>query len=251
MGDIAVVFSGGGAKGAYSIGVWKALNDLNVLEKVKVISATSIGAINAVLAVKGDIDAGINFWNNIRRADIAPMKIREIRKMIIRGSLFDKYAIDYLLESNLDMNLLMKSDIDILVTCTNIKYVFPKKEVYSLKDYDKETIKDIIISSCCIPLAFKHHKINDKGIYFDGGIVSRTPIEALKKRRFDKIVVIHLDKFGRFNRLKYRGENVKNIYPSKYLGGILMGTYGFIPELNNKRIMAGYNDAIKELKGWI
>ena len=46
-GDIGLVLSGGGAKGAYQAGVWKALCESGVAERVKAISGTSIGAINA------------------------------------------------------------------------------------------------------------------------------------------------------------------------------------------------------------
>ena len=46
-GDIGLVLSGGGAKGAYQAGVWKALYEAGVAARVKAISGTSIGAINA------------------------------------------------------------------------------------------------------------------------------------------------------------------------------------------------------------
>lgn len=248
MDNIAVVFSGGGAKGAYAIGVWKALCDLNIASKVKVISATSIGAVNALLCVNNDINKAIDFWKKIRRDDIAPLRIREINKMIRRGSLFSKENIENLIENNLNIDIIKASGIDILVTCTNLKYGFPKKEVYKLNNYEKQIIKDIIISSCCVPLAFKHHKIKNRGIYFDGGITSRTPIDALNKNEFDKIIVIHLDRFGKLNLIKFRSNNVINIYPSSFQGGILNGTYGFVEELSCKKINRGYNDAINILK---
>lgn len=44
-----LVLSGGGAKGAYEVGVWNALRDMNLDQDVKAISGTSVGALNAAL----------------------------------------------------------------------------------------------------------------------------------------------------------------------------------------------------------
>ena len=52
---IGLVLSGGGAKGAYEVGVWQGLQDLGLASNVTVISGTSVGAINAALfATKPD-----------------------------------------------------------------------------------------------------------------------------------------------------------------------------------------------------
>ena len=41
----AVVLSGGGSKGAYEIGVWKALRKLHI--SYDIVTGTSVGALNA------------------------------------------------------------------------------------------------------------------------------------------------------------------------------------------------------------
>lgn len=43
---IGLVFAGGGGKGAYHIGVLKAMEELNLAQYVTQISSTSIGAFN-------------------------------------------------------------------------------------------------------------------------------------------------------------------------------------------------------------
>lgn len=60
-----LVLSGGGAKGAYEVGVWKALAELGVTTNLAVISGTSIGAINASLFAGiglHDADRCEDFW---------------------------------------------------------------------------------------------------------------------------------------------------------------------------------------------
>ena len=52
---LALVLSGGGAKGAYEVGVWQELQAAGIAPRVKAISGTSVGAINAALfATKPD-----------------------------------------------------------------------------------------------------------------------------------------------------------------------------------------------------
>lgn len=46
---IGLVLSGGGAKGAYEIGVWKAICEKGLDREIEVISGTSVGGLNAAL----------------------------------------------------------------------------------------------------------------------------------------------------------------------------------------------------------
>ena len=60
---IGLVLAGGGAKGAYEVGVWKALCEAGLDKRITVISGTSIGAINAALfAAVGDPAACETMW---------------------------------------------------------------------------------------------------------------------------------------------------------------------------------------------
>ncbi len=46
---LGLVLSGGGAKGAYEVGVWQEQQAVGLASNVTVISATSVGALNAAL----------------------------------------------------------------------------------------------------------------------------------------------------------------------------------------------------------
>lgn len=46
---LGLVLSGGGAKGAYEVGVWQAMEEMGLAGDVAAISGTSVGAINAAL----------------------------------------------------------------------------------------------------------------------------------------------------------------------------------------------------------
>ena len=58
---LALVLSGGGAKGAYEVGVWQALEEAGIATNVTAISGTSVGAINAALFATRP-DAAEKLW---------------------------------------------------------------------------------------------------------------------------------------------------------------------------------------------
>ena len=69
----AVVLSGGGSKGAYQIGVWKALRKLKI--KYEIVTGTSVGALNGAMMVQKDYYKAYNLWSNISMDKIFDGKI--------------------------------------------------------------------------------------------------------------------------------------------------------------------------------
>ena len=49
--DYCLVLAGGGMRGAYQVGVWNALQELNI--HISAVAGTSIGAINAAFITAG------------------------------------------------------------------------------------------------------------------------------------------------------------------------------------------------------
>ena len=63
MEKLGLVLSGGGAKGAYEIGVYKALKKLN--KKIDIVTGTSIGAINGMFITQKDLKGALKLWKHI------------------------------------------------------------------------------------------------------------------------------------------------------------------------------------------
>jgi NTE family protein len=63
-----LVLEAGGARGAYQIGVIKALMENGY--RFNGFVGTSIGAINAAMLAQGDFDKALEFWANITMEDI-------------------------------------------------------------------------------------------------------------------------------------------------------------------------------------
>ena len=79
---LGLVFSGGGAKGAYQIGVWKALKELGIDKQVKAISGTSVGALNAALFCQGNYEAAEELWLGLTKSKILTPNARIFLKHI-------------------------------------------------------------------------------------------------------------------------------------------------------------------------
>lgn len=66
MRDWGLVFAGGGGKGAYQIGVWRALRRLGLDKRIGVVSGTSVGAINAALFAQEDLKRAKEVWTALQ-----------------------------------------------------------------------------------------------------------------------------------------------------------------------------------------
>lgn len=62
--NYGLVLSGGGAKGAYEVGCWKALKEYGITNDIKAISGSSVGALNAALFSCVSEEEAENLWKN-------------------------------------------------------------------------------------------------------------------------------------------------------------------------------------------
>lgn len=70
MSRIGLVFAGGGGKGAYQIGVWRALQELKIDTNISAVSGTSVGALNAALFSQGVLETAQHVWEGLRPGQI-------------------------------------------------------------------------------------------------------------------------------------------------------------------------------------
>lgn len=67
--DWGLVLAGGGGKGAYEIGAWKAFRERKDL-KISAVSGTSVGALNAALFAAGDYEKAQSIWEQQVNEDV-------------------------------------------------------------------------------------------------------------------------------------------------------------------------------------
>ena len=64
----AIALCGGGTKGAYELGVWQALKELDI--DYQIVTGTSIGSIIGALMTTRDYEKACELWGNIRMEDV-------------------------------------------------------------------------------------------------------------------------------------------------------------------------------------
>ena len=88
--EYGLVLEGGGAKGAYQIGAWRAMKEAGV--RLKGIAGTSVGALNGALICMDDLEKAENVWENITYSSIMSVEDEKMEQLFR--------------EKKLDMNLL-------------------------------------------------------------------------------------------------------------------------------------------------
>lgn len=271
--NIGLVLAGGGAKGAYEAGVFKALWELDIIRRVSVVSGTSIGTINGLMLSMNDGNVMDKSWSNISYSRFInnENKIRDIniKKLIKRedtvdkekklADLFKKNDIGLLSQSGIrsfiedyvDFNVIRQSKKILYACAYNID--LEKPEYFKLNDYDDKKALDICIASCAVPFLFKPIEI-DEYRYADGGVnnpqyrepnVDNVPIAPLKDHNCDIIIVVHLSYKEDLNREGFENTNIIEIYPSTQLELIEgIGSLNISPSALNQHIELGYRDAL-------
>ncbi len=248
MGEIkrAVVLSGGGTKGAYEIGVWKALNELSI--DYHIVTGTSIGSINGAMMAMRAYDEAVEVWNNMVMEDfMGAAKKRNfldfLKSFIIPGQTdrwtegaVNNQPFKEFVQKNIDEERLRASDVDYgLVTVRSRD----RKPFLMTKDTIPEgLLQDYIIASSSVYPVFPLHKIGHE-FYIDGMYHDNLPIELAISMGATELIVVDLHQEPQHP--KYAGcSNLMYLTPSEDLGGILV----FDRERIDTNIKMGYKDAM-------
>lgn len=124
----AIVLSGGGSKGSYQIGVWKALRKLNI--KYDIVTGTSVGALNAALMTQNTYFKAVRLWKNmcfdkVIGSSIDEDKIiRSYAKNIIKGGM-NVSNLEHTIDTTLDLNRFYNSKTDMGIITFNLNKMKP------------------------------------------------------------------------------------------------------------------------------
>lgn len=243
----AIVFGGGGSRGAYEVGVWKAIQELEIPVGLNI--GASIGTISAVFTAQGaDLT---KLYHSITLQDVIPDENLNPEKDIfalenvftaLKGVVKNKgYSTDNLralINRYIDYDDIYSSDIDIgIVTCTT-----PLTPIVVFKNQiPREQLVDYIIASCCFPI-FKRQPINGKKC-IDGGFWDNVPVNVAIDKGYRKIISVDLSSVGSRRPTKHVNglELISIKAPKNSLGGL----FEINKDLINKNIASGYYDAKK------
>ncbi|WP_057976492.1 patatin-like phospholipase family protein [Caloramator mitchellensis] len=250
MEPYGLVLGGGGAKGGYEIGVWKALRELQI--PIKAVTGTSVGALNGALIVQGEFEKAIDIWTNLSIENVVKVEkeievakesdkkfisiFNTIKNLITNGGL-DVTPLRELINNILDEEKIRKSDIDFGIVTFSLSDFKP---VELFKDEIPEgSLADYLLASACFP-AFRPHEIGEKK-FIDGGIYDNIPLGLMLKKDIRNIIVVDISGVGLVRKVNKKGVNIVEIKNSDDLGG----TLDFNGERSIKNIELGYLDAMK------
>ena len=259
--EYGIVLEGGGARGAYQIGVWKALREAGM--KIKGVAGTSVGALNGALICMDDLGKAEEIWGNMTYStvfNVDDSMIGKLKKFGVRSMkvtdaaaefrrLFSDRGLDIaplkkLLEETVDEERIRRSPRDFCAASFSV--TDRKEEDFDVKAAPPGTIKDIMMASAYFP-GFKQEKPGGK-TYLDGGSVNNVPVDLLTDRGYKDIIVIRLYGIG-VDRRRFmdipEDVTVHEIAPRRNLGGILE----FDSARTRKNMKLGYFDGLRFLYG--
>lgn len=254
-----LVLEGGGAKGAFQIGAYKALKELGI--EINGVVGTSIGALNGALIAQGDEEIAHHVWSTINTSRLFQLTDAQYKKLVnlkistteipfflgkikefVKNKGLDISLIKNLLNELIREDKLRKSSIDFGLVTYSLTSMKPF-ELF-LNEIPQGQIIDYLMASASFPI-FKLEKF-DGNLFIDGGIFDNMPINLLIKKGYQDIIVIRTFGVGVYKKIIDPNVKITYINPSEDLGGVL----DFDNKNANKNLSLGYFDTMKQWKGW-
>lgn len=176
--NVALVLSGGGARGMAHIGVIEEIlkNGYNITS----ISGTSIGSLIAGVYVSGKMNEFKDWVTNITKLDVFKFMDFAISKSgFIKGEKIFKELQKFILDKNIE-------DLDIPYVAVAVDIKNHKEVVFR-----KGPLRKAIRASVSIPTVLKPVYHNNLELV-DGGVLNPLPVNCIKRTNGDLLIVVDL-----------------------------------------------------------
>ena len=265
--EYGIVLEGGGAKGAYQVGAWRALREAGV--KIRGAAGTSVGALNGALICMDDFQKAEHIWENIsysRVMDVDDQLMDQLKKFSIRnlssltslnvGELisgakrllkdggFDIAPLKGLIDDVVDEEKIRSSDRELYVVTYSLSDRQPL--IANVKEAPEGTISDMLMASAYL-IGFRQEKLGGK-YYMDGGGINNVPVDVLIDKGYKDIIVLRIYGYGIDTEKKLEIPEDVSIYhvaPRQDLGGIRE----FDRKRARRNMLLGYFDSKRMLYG--
>ena len=250
--ETALVLGGGGAKGAYQVGVIRALESLGI--SAGMAFGTSIGAINAAMHAQGDAEKALALWESLRLSDIVtpesialaeeaegifsrPDKLLDFITKNAQKKGLDTRPLFALIREAVSEDALRKSSVLFGLTATRFPSLMQTEK--RLEDMANGSVHDWLMASiACFPAIPMKAIGNER--YIDGGFTDNVPVEMAVRAGAKHVIAVDIGR-TQAHREYTKRPNVTYIRASQPLGGLL----DFDPERSKHNIALGYNDTLR------
>lgn len=256
--EYSLVLDGGGARGAYQIGAWKALVEAGV--KINAVAGTSVGALNGALICMGELEKAEQIWSDMTFSRVMDVDdtwmerlfdgensvrevLGEVKKRFAEGGV-DITPLRNLIHEHVDEKKIRESGVELCLLTFSVTQM--KEMDLSIHDIPEGLLEDFLLASAYL-VGFKNEKLHGQ-TYVDGGVVNNFPINSLLDRGYQNIIQIRIFGPGRVPKARVTEETILyEIAPKVKLGSII--------EFENKRsrqnLKLGYYDAKRMLYGLV
>ena len=247
-----LVLGGGGSRGAYEIGVWRAARELGI--HFDVVTGTSIGALNGALVVQGDYDFAVEMWKNMNyeavmtnvkaedftTVDGTRRAFRTALREIAREGGMEIGPLEELVRSRLDEEKIRRSPEEFGIVTVEIPGL--KAVAMSKEDIPEGEMADYLLASAACYPAFKTKTIGEKN-YVDGGYRDNLPVDLAIELGANEVWAVDLQALG------YVPEKLMYDVPVRYIRCYWdLGLFiTFSPERIHRNMELGYLDTMKSL----
>lgn len=252
MKPYGLILAGGGGKGAYQMGAWKAMRELGV--KFSAIAGVSIGSINGALIASDKFNEAMKMWttvtldkgvkidselkdaDNLFSVKNYPVLLKEILK---KGGIDASPTRDFLGEY-IDEKAVRDSKIPLGIVTYQLSSMNPL-ELF-IEDIPEGELVDYLLASSKFPGV---SNIGPEGEHFlDGGVYDNAPVSMLKMRGYNRLIVVDISSIkGYAHEQNFSCAQVVYIRP--YEPDELGAAFDFSPEMIEKRMTMGYLDTKK------
>jgi len=188
----ALILSGGGARGAFHIGVWQYLKERNWIPDL--VCGTSVGAINAVAIGAGmPLDRLFEIWTSYHRPMIYRFRMLRFLANLLFGRplkpVMDTGPLRKMVTHYLDIHALRNSRMDVVITAVNL--LTARLHLFNQNVIDI----DHVMASSAVPVLFPWQHIDGEP-YWDGGVMANSPLFPALESGADEIIVVLLSPVG-------------------------------------------------------
>jgi NTE family protein len=249
-----LVLQGGGTKGSYEVGVWKALRELEI--DIQAVTGTSIGALIGAMITQDRYDELYELWFNLSpnsiftgdeafyqevfSLDVSFSKMDvyyDNFKKVLKNRGLDVTPLKEMISNFCDEDAIRKSHIDFGLVTYSLSDMEPI-EIFK-EDIPKGQMANFLFASAYVP-GFKLETLDGK-YYVDGGIHDNLPVSLMEKKGYDKIIAVGLRENIVKKTLKKATSEVTSIIPSDDVGTM----FNFDLEKVRRNIEMGYLDTLK------
>jgi len=259
--EFGLVLAGGGGKGAYEVGVWKALNEYGIAQRTTTLSGTSVGGLNSALFVCVPPEQIAELWKSQ-----VPAYLTEGDALISQPGLLK-------LINTIQISILRNTYPRVTVTAGSNSYLPAKALLNTITsqagsyatrfvlndESDQNEIKRKLLATAAFPVVCNPVKLKDGYEYYDGGFeqvggdnVPLTPVVENNKGavHVSTIIIVYLEHTPKkkYRDIDYDQFDLIQIVPSIELGNLLDGTTNFTAARIEMLINKGYEDAVKVLQ---